>query len=668
MPAINPLPTPPSRNDPANFSDRADAFLAALPAYTNEANALLDDVHTSRDTVQGLRDEVMAAGLASAATNAATATTKAAEASASAAEAFGYLQAYRATSYGALASDPVVDPNGNPPTVGDEYFNTTMNLLKRFNGVAWQASDIATANLAAPGGSALVGYQQAGSGSVPRTVADELRDRVSVKQFGVIGDGSDEYTKIKAAWDYCLANGKDLYFPAGIYSSGINSMPMGRVNGLPPTSLLDCKNITIFGDGPTTILRSDSVNGADVLQLNGAKNLHIRNLAVKAAISGATAGSNGVSVTGGYDNITLENVWAEDLPSVDKTTYVDGGKALSIQTPVAGQTVPCGKLKATNIYAKGCAHGFGLELDLVAASTMPTSIEVEIVAENCRDAVIVSAGEATAAIPANWTMGVKVRAQAINCMVDVVLARAHGVDVECQVITTKTGAERILNPQGVKWKASDTAASVEGLICTYAHNSAVSIYGNKGACSYKARVGGNSSGSSGLTGATWKSHITVALSGTASVADFGGVDSGGLMTTECTLISSGKTAAPDIGHYLPARNNAIVVGNAQMLKDLLVQNAVKFSYSDGQTSYAEINYDNESVTVQQTLGSTASLRPLKVLNSAGVGVFAVRNDGAFATSGRGSATAVATVKGVLPVYTEANVLFGYVPVYTTYTP
>ena len=402
-------------------------------------------------------------------------------------------------------------------------------------------------------------------------------------------------------------------------------MPMGRVNGLPPTSLLDCKNITIFGDGPTTILRSDSVNGADVLQLNGAKNLHIRNLALKATISGAAAGSNGVSVTGGYDNITLDHIWGENLPSVDKTTYVDGGKALSIQTPVAGQTITCGKLKATNIYAKGCAYGFGLELDLVAASTMSTSIEVDIVAEDCRDAVVISAGEATAAIPASWTMGVKVRAQAINCMKDVVLARAHGVDVECQVITTKTDAARILNPQGVKWFAADTIASVEGLRCTYAHKSKVSIYGNKGACSYKAAVGGVGAGASGLTAQTWKSQISVSLDGTASVADFGAVDSGGNVTGSCVLIASGGTAAPVIDHYLPSRNNAIFVGNAQMIKDLIVQNAVKFSYNDGQTSYAEINYDNESVTVQQTLGSTASLRPLKVLNNAGTGVFAVRN-------------------------------------------
>ncbi len=36
--AITPLPTPPSRQDPVNFNDRADAFLSALPTFVTEAN------------------------------------------------------------------------------------------------------------------------------------------------------------------------------------------------------------------------------------------------------------------------------------------------------------------------------------------------------------------------------------------------------------------------------------------------------------------------------------------------------------------------------------------------------------------------------------------------------------------------------------------------------
>ena len=34
---IAPIPTPPSRNDPATFSDRADDFLDALTTFTTEA-------------------------------------------------------------------------------------------------------------------------------------------------------------------------------------------------------------------------------------------------------------------------------------------------------------------------------------------------------------------------------------------------------------------------------------------------------------------------------------------------------------------------------------------------------------------------------------------------------------------------------------------------------
>ena len=50
--AITPLPTPPSRSDPENFADRADAFLAALPDFGTEANALSVEVNNNRTTAQ----------------------------------------------------------------------------------------------------------------------------------------------------------------------------------------------------------------------------------------------------------------------------------------------------------------------------------------------------------------------------------------------------------------------------------------------------------------------------------------------------------------------------------------------------------------------------------------------------------------------------------------
>lgn len=70
--AITPLPTPPSRNDPTNFSARGDAFLGALPDFATEANALAVDVNA--DAVAAAAAEVAATAAASAATAAANVT------------------------------------------------------------------------------------------------------------------------------------------------------------------------------------------------------------------------------------------------------------------------------------------------------------------------------------------------------------------------------------------------------------------------------------------------------------------------------------------------------------------------------------------------------------------------------------------------------------------
>lgn len=48
---ITTLPTPPSRQDPDNFSTRADAFLAALPLFGQEANQLATEVNTNKNIV-----------------------------------------------------------------------------------------------------------------------------------------------------------------------------------------------------------------------------------------------------------------------------------------------------------------------------------------------------------------------------------------------------------------------------------------------------------------------------------------------------------------------------------------------------------------------------------------------------------------------------------------
>lgn len=74
--AITPLPTPPSRSDPANFADRGDAFLGALPTFVTEANALATAVNqneinaelaeTNAEAAQAAAEAAAAAASASA--------------------------------------------------------------------------------------------------------------------------------------------------------------------------------------------------------------------------------------------------------------------------------------------------------------------------------------------------------------------------------------------------------------------------------------------------------------------------------------------------------------------------------------------------------------------------------------------------------------------------
>lgn len=48
---ITPLPTPPTREDPSSFAQRADDFLAALPGFATQANALAVEVEADRAAV-----------------------------------------------------------------------------------------------------------------------------------------------------------------------------------------------------------------------------------------------------------------------------------------------------------------------------------------------------------------------------------------------------------------------------------------------------------------------------------------------------------------------------------------------------------------------------------------------------------------------------------------
>jgi hypothetical protein len=95
-----------------------------------------------------------------------------------------------------------------------------------------------TEGLVSPAGASLVGFQQSGAGAVARTVQAKLRETVSVRDFGAVGDGvTDDTAAIQAAIDSlnALTNAPALFFPRGRYFVSAR--------------LISARPISIFGAG-----------------------------------------------------------------------------------------------------------------------------------------------------------------------------------------------------------------------------------------------------------------------------------------------------------------------------------------------------------------------------------------------------------------------------------
>jgi hypothetical protein len=106
------------------------------------------------------------------------------------------------------------------------------------------------AQLVSLDGSSNVNFLQAGSGAQVRSVQSKLRDVVSVKDFGAVGDGvTDDTAAIAAA--VAAARGKTLYFTNGQYKLNTDS------------GSITLEEITIFGetvqDGASTVIDQGAV-------------------------------------------------------------------------------------------------------------------------------------------------------------------------------------------------------------------------------------------------------------------------------------------------------------------------------------------------------------------------------------------------------------------------
>lgn len=198
------------------------------------------------------------------------------------------------------------------------------------------------ASLAASSGSSLIGFIQAGTGAVPRTAQAKMRERVSVEDFGAIGDGVTVSTTAIQRARESLSSGGVLYFGKGTFIIDTDACLTLNVAG-----------ITLEGQGPSTIIKAK--NGANLSNIiaitaagcsvrnmvldgnrtnsgtspsvsyglfNSASNIDVYRVEIRECTRIASFVGSGSAVP---SNITYRKCWIHDNGGLDTTTGIGVG-------------------------------------------------------------------------------------------------------------------------------------------------------------------------------------------------------------------------------------------------------------------------------------------------------------------------------------------------------
>jgi hypothetical protein len=247
------------------------------------------------------------------------------------------------------AAQPVRTQGGYPVNAGTParlYVGSDYSILvQNKNGSTIYSAPAATerySGVVVEISSTDVSFLQAGTGAVTRTAQSKMRDTVSVKDFGAVGDGVvDDYTAISNALSAAIAGGKQLVFPPGIYAHS------GVIN-------FASQGVRVRGDGIARIkyTGAQAYGVAVASDLNFTYDVWIENLFIEAGNS--TYGfyvKN--SAHGVYKDITIIN-------STDYGAYLEGSvldiwenlRVTSNPPPLPGQTVTMPKY---GLYLNGSA-------------------------------------------------------------------------------------------------------------------------------------------------------------------------------------------------------------------------------------------------------------------------------------------------------------------------
>jgi hypothetical protein len=173
----------------------------------------------------------------------------------------------------------------NGSSIGRLYVNADYSILVRNrNGYDVLSSLNATERY----DSNLVTFIQAGANAQPRTVQGKLRDIVSVKDFGAVGNGvADDTVAIQAALNYAATlTGCTVFMPAGTYLVTSTLSFVGHSTRLVGAGRGVIPGTYVVDDGGTQI---DYTGTGDVISFNGYHYCEVADLTIRS-----TTASNGI--------------------------------------------------------------------------------------------------------------------------------------------------------------------------------------------------------------------------------------------------------------------------------------------------------------------------------------------------------------------------------------
>lgn len=171
------------------------------------------------------------------------------------------------------------------PVIGSTIHNAS--AIKNTPNGTIEATNVQAAineivsDLSNDSGSSLIGFIQSGTGAVARTNQDKLRETVSVKDFGAVGDGvTDDTAAIQAS----VNSATTVYFPPGIYKA--------------TTAITLVANTILIGGGwGRSVLEFWDCDG--LMMLAGTNRLQIEKIGIVAR-----------DVVGSYDPKTHKGIWS----------------------------------------------------------------------------------------------------------------------------------------------------------------------------------------------------------------------------------------------------------------------------------------------------------------------------------------------------------------------